>query len=203
MSRKCILVFAILFSILFITQKNLPNEPAGTTLHESILLGLEKAEEWSNNAKPAFVLSTDNGDKTNESKRGLNGSRFSWNLIFMDEEMDKYLSVAILDSQVRNLEEVMGYYESELDLSTLKLDSKEAVKLAQANYDLRPGKEWAIGYHFMLAKINDTSVLRIYGRNRNDNFSFVDINADDKTVINAMEKIIVNGLETWSNIEGR
>ena len=56
MSRKCILVFAILFSILFITQKNLPNEPAGTTLHESILLGLEKAEEWSNNAKPAFVI---------------------------------------------------------------------------------------------------------------------------------------------------
>lgn len=44
----------------------------------------------------------------------------------------------------------------------IKLDSTEVLQLAKDKYELKPGKDWAAGYHFKLDSIDDLLVLTFF-----------------------------------------
>ncbi|RAP78450.1 hypothetical protein [Paenibacillus montanisoli] len=149
---KIILLLTFLFSFL-------PNQAFGKTveneitLKEALQIGVVKAKEWNRDGKLAWITSV---DENKGGSRGFNGRRFNWNLVFINPERTETLILSVSEKRITNnfIHKGLNQYEL-VNLDDVKVDSPTLVEIAKSKLKLKPGTEWATGYHFHLRIIDE------------------------------------------------
>lgn len=78
------------------------------------------------------------------------------------------------------------------------LNSTDALEIAKKYKSLKPGQEWAKGYHFKLTQPKDFPIINVIGSSPEGNFSVIEINAKTKEIISSQKKIYdKDGKQLW------
>lgn len=131
------------------------------TLREAFIIGSEKAKEWNKEAGLAFMNSV---DEKKGGSRGFTGERYDWNLLFINPERTESLVLSISKGRITNFAPLKG--KNEYDIvkpEDIKVDSPALVEIAKSKYNLKPGSDWASGYHFRLSIVNGQPCINVYG----------------------------------------
>lgn len=141
------------------------------SLMEAYNLALKEAMAFSKDAKLVIATSADDDEK---ELAGATGKRKKWNLEFANIATEETLLVAIDNGTVsttKNQEKVMENTLISPDL--MKLDSKDAVEKAKKDFNLKPGVEWANGYHFSIMNNGKQTFMTVTGLNAENEFTQV------------------------------
>lgn len=161
------------------------------TLRQAIELAEKDALKWNPKAKISFVGSVDNPETEKETD-GSNGKRRYWNFEFMDPKTEKHMGLTIHDGKIINKR-----YTQEsgniFNIPNNSFDSTNALKIAKSQFNLKPGKGWAGGYHFEINNLDNNTVLTVVGRDNNGNFAKVYFNIDTGKVVSAERKKPIGG----------
>ncbi|OXS55077.1 hypothetical protein B1A99_25200 [Cohnella sp. CIP 111063] len=164
-----IVIVACIGVITFITNKR--SKPHEISLKEAYSIGLVEAKKWNNNAKLIYLTSVDDAN-TFKGSQGSNGKRYSWNMIFGDIQKQNVLILNVKNGGVDH-KQVSSDSIQEIQLieqNDLILDSTEMVELAKKN-KLKPGVEWAKGYHFTIEKDENGFFFSVVGLNKDQKFT--------------------------------
>jgi hypothetical protein len=167
-----------------------------TDLNTTICIGKKKALKWSKNAKLVEISSADDGDKTTGT-RGENGCRYSWNMFFTDQPNNKLFFIKILSGKIISEREVQGYPYGSIRLTNIVINSDEALKIAKHYRVLKPGKDWAIGYHFMLTQPKNYPRITVFGYSQDDKFCYVEIDVENGKIISSKKRINKDNQNQW------
>ena len=132
------------------------------TILEAIKLAYPSALEWNKNAQLLQAVNIDL-DKHGKSI-GSNGKRKHWNIQFGVSETNKTFLVIIHEGKIDFTKDTTGegvspYPKKEfIRLEDVNYDSPQLLKKAQKLGDIHPGKDWAIGYNFMISKDPETNI---------------------------------------------
>lgn len=161
-------------------------------MKEAYALGLNYAKNWNADAALVLMASVDN---PNTDKDGFDGSRRYWNFEFAVPNTNNYYIITIHDGQMVNTTKTKGpnNIKELIYPEEVKIDSNKAVKMAQKDFGLTPGKGWAGGFHFTLNKIKNILTLTITGRDKSGFLSKISYNAETGELISAIHKIIKDG----------
>jgi hypothetical protein len=146
------------------------------TLKEAYTVALVKAKQWDSKAMLSYLGSVDNPDIGNKID-GSDGKRRYWNVLFTAPETNKALILTIHDKEFVNVVSTVGgtsgshKKENLIVPEDIILDSPEALKIAKTTYKLKPGQNWAIGYHFNIYKTNNKAILEVVGLNEKNKFT--------------------------------
>lgn len=132
------------------------------SIKQAIELAYPPALKWNKNAQLLDAINIDL-DKPGKSI-GSNGKRKHWNVRFAVPDTNKLFLVTIHDGKIDQtndltVEGVSPYPKQELiRLSDINYDSPQLLKKALKMGEIYPGKDWAKGYNFMLAKDTETNI---------------------------------------------
>ena len=160
------------------------------TLKEAVNLGLDRAKKWNGNAYLTFLTSVDD---TSGGTRGATGKRYNWTLSFEAPSTDQQLFIFISKGEISGTHKGKGPSFGEIKLDDIKLDSPHLVKIAQQEYDLQKGVDWATGYHFTLDVENGKPAVAVLGNDRDNRFARISFNAQNGDVIRAGHKLPYGG----------
>jgi hypothetical protein len=160
------------------------------TLKEAIDIGLERAKEWNANATLTSVNSV---DETLGGSRGETGKRLKWFMIFIVPGTDDYALIGISEKKITVFNPSKQTPGPTIPYDEIKLDSSEILQLAKAKYGLKPGKDWATGYHFTLDNIDGTPIIGVVGNDRDNHFTRISFNARNGDVVSAIHKLPYGG----------
>jgi len=124
---------------------------------------------------------------------GINGRRKFWSFTFVEVGTKNHMFIDIENGTVTNLFQSEEFYvevEGLIQFSEISIDSTNAIKIALDYRNLLPGINWAFGYHFTLAKMNDEygnykneAVMSVTGFTEEGNFYRVSINLKSMEVV--------------------
>jgi len=161
------------------------------TLRQAVDLAKEEVYKWNPNAQLSNIVSVDNPEEKNKTD-GIDGKRRYWNLQFVAQIEKKSMGLTIHDGQIVN----KWYGEDDsgrgFDIPSI-FDSSDALKKTIALYNIKPGKGWAGGYHFQLAKQKEKLVMTVFGRDSKNNFSRVDFDILTGEITSALHKVPYGG----------
>ncbi|WP_144512909.1 hypothetical protein [Bacillus sp. FJAT-22090] len=161
-----------------------------TTLKEAIEIGFQRAKEWNVNATLTSVNSV---DETMGGSRGETGKRFVWFVQFMVPDTDEHLIIGISEKKITMFRPIKQSQVPTIPYDEIKLDSSEILQLAKDKYGLKQGKDWATGYHFTLANIDNTPILTVIGNDQDNRFTRISFNAQNGDVVSASHKLPYGG----------
>lgn len=161
-----------------------------TTLKEAIDIGFQRAKEWNVNTTLTKVTSV---DETMGGSRGEAGKRFNWTLFFVVPGTDDYVIIGVSEKKIWLFRPGKQSPYPTIPYDKIKLDSSDALQLAKDKYGLKPGKDWATGYHFTLDSIDDKPILKVYGNDRDNRFTSISFNAQNGDVVSANHKLPYGG----------
>lgn len=193
-----ILLILLVISIsVFLYMKHIPTKANDLsnykelTLRQAIKLAETEALKWNPNAKISFVGSVDNPEESGKID-GNNGKRRFWNFDFMDSKSKKHMGLTIHDGKIINKR-----YTTEdaivFNVPNTSFDSPVALKIAKSQFNLKPGKGWAGGYHFEIDRLGGENVLTVVGRDSNGNFARVYFDISTGKVVSAERKEPIGG----------
>lgn len=175
------------------------SELQAVTMKEAIAIAYEDVRQFSKNAKLVKIISTDTMDNPT-SASGESGKRVAWNLMFTDprssdEVQGASYNVYVSNGKVASHKKVDFGQHKTISDSDLTLDSSHAVSIAKNQKAIKPGKDWAIGYHFDLEyfPINneiekESLIIEVFGLSPKGNFAHVDIDEKTGNIVDAIEK---------------
>ncbi|WOV87431.1 hypothetical protein QWT69_16515 [Sporosarcina oncorhynchi] len=186
-----ILLLYIAFMVSDNNELSLKKADGELTLKETIVLGLNIAEKWDENARFYKLTSS---DENKGGSRGETGKRYDWNLFFIVPGTDKHLLVGISKGEIDLEREIIGpKNEMPIDLDDIQLDSPKLLKIVRNKFDIYKGEEWATGYHFTLDNIDGKPVVTVVGIDKDKLFTKVDIDPKDGKIIGAVHKVPKGG----------
>ncbi|MGE7837253.1 hypothetical protein [Viridibacillus arvi] len=160
------------------------------TLKEAIILGLDRAIKWNDNAYLASVTSV---DEDMGGTRGETGKRFKWTLSFESSSTDQQLFVFISKGEISGTYEGKGAVYGEIKLDDIKFDSPDLVKIAKEKYDLQKGVDWATGYNFTLDSGNGKPTVTVLGNDKDSLFTRITFDAKNGDIVGATHKVPIGG----------
>ncbi|WP_143111618.1 hypothetical protein [Paenibacillus sp. BC26] len=147
------------------------------TVKQAVRIGVMKAKEWDDKASLALVTSV---DENLGGSRGFTGRRYNWNLIFINHDYTESLILSISKGHITNFVPIKGRNDYDfINTEDVKVDSPTLVEIAKTKYKLKPGTEWATGYHFTLSNIDHLPCLRVVGLDRQGRFTKLYFNVRD------------------------
>ncbi|MGE7841664.1 WD40/YVTN/BNR-like repeat-containing protein [Lysinibacillus sp. NPDC093712] len=184
----CFLVVCLVFVTLISRETNASE--GEVTLKEAINIGLQRAKEWNVNA----VLSSVNSvDEKMGGSRGETGKRFNWFMFFVVPGTDDYVIIGISEKKIWLFKPGKQTEGPTIPYDEIKLDSSDVLQLAKAKYGLKPGKDWATGYHFTLDRIDGKPIITVVGTDRDSRFTRISFNAQNGDVVSAIHKLPYGG----------
>lgn len=134
-----------------------------------------EAKKWNKDAKIYYASSTD--CDYSDLNQGSDGTRRAWTFVFVIENPDTCFNVFVKDGKIDHTQEVISAFNKDLVLpeGELNVSSKDAVVIAQSK-GLKPGDNWAIGYHFALQNIDNELSLIVTGENENNEMTKINVN---------------------------
>lgn len=164
-----ILICLFCFSGTYVIGSNKSNP---ISMKEAYNIAVKDVNRWDSNAKLYYITSVDMPNIDSISKQ-LSGKRRIWNLTFSVPNSTKHCLITIIDGKVENINKVtaLDCTEQLIDFENICINSTDIINNAKKYYDLKPGKIWAKGYHFVLEKDNTNIVLKILGLNKNNQFT--------------------------------
>lgn len=184
MKRFLLLICSVplLLTILFLAKQSGRNNTID--LHEAYKIASAEAIKWNEAAKPYFITSVDDSIKSGFIK-GEDGRRNYWNFDFVIQNSNRHLIVTLRNKAVVNKIEVTSNVNNSyiINIEQLRISTADAVAIAKARCGLRPGTDWAQGYHFVLEYDRSTLILSVVGLNADGDISRVFFNAKTGKVI--------------------
>lgn len=193
---RFLFALVLLFSLFYFVVKK---ETASVTsfdneelsLKEAFILGLNKAKNWNQEATLFNVTSV---DEDLGGTRGETGKRYDWTLNFMVPGSEEPLLVRISKGVIFDEREVNGPKNTiPIKLADIKFDSLEILNIAKKKFDLRKGIDWATGYHFSLDNIDDKPTVTVFGIDKDNLFTRININPKTGKVEGAIHKVPEGG----------
>ncbi|WJQ79477.1 hypothetical protein [Brevibacillus brevis] len=144
------------------------------TLKEAYDIGLVKAKEWDSGA---FLTHISTVDRKIGNDLGSDGKRRSWNLTFEVPTKKKSLFISIDDNKIeKSISRNSTSQFNGITQEEIGIDSPQIASKAIQSFNLRPGENWAIGYHFTMFKQENQLFLTVVGRNEQNKFSKIYFN---------------------------
>ncbi|GKU24911.1 hypothetical protein [Clostridium folliculivorans] len=148
------------------------------SLKEAYLLALKEAMNWNKDSKLVLITSVDDDER---EFSGVSGKRKKWNLIFANLSAEETLQISIDNGEVKkfpiNKEKTMANVI--IDFDSIKVDSTEIIEKAKKDFKLKPGIDWANGFHFSLMNNGKQTFMTVTGLNQDNKFT--QIYYDSKT----------------------
>lgn len=176
------------------------------TMKEAVEIASKDAKKWSKDAKLIKIISTDAIDKPS-IRSGELGKRNTWNLKFADTKSNFEYEIFVSNGEVVVQNQIEFGKKKQINDSDFILDSSEALAIAKEHKKLKPGLDWAIGYHFNLEYASysdklgkDYLIIQVIGLSPKGNFAHVDIDEITGEIISSSEKTYDNkGNPIWTD----
>jgi hypothetical protein len=154
------------------------------TLKEAYHLGLDIALKWDSRVMLSRIGSVD--DPNQEGSKGANGKRRKWGLMFVVPGERKSVAMYINSKKNTLFVTSKSTIQSEFLISPeeVVIDSPDALQKVKSKYTLKPGKDWAEGYHFLLYKWNGKTAMSVVGLDDGNKFTKIFLNAKSGEFIN-------------------
>jgi hypothetical protein len=200
MKKYCyfLLLVLILVPVIIYAANRLHQQPdfrKGTTMKEAYQLAYEEVMKINPQVQ-LFKVSSHDSMETEDRSAGKHGVRRYWYVQFAIPNSTQYWIAAVNDQKVTDMIKVMGisYDQSKfIGKEEFLMDSKDALKIAQKEYKLKPGDVWAIGYHFSMSKETGDIIIDVIGRDQADRFARVFVDAKAKKAKGAIHKVYKGG----------
>ena len=195
---KVTIVILISLTFIFLATQILEANSANTkslTLMEAYKLSFEEANKWNSKSKLYFMTSTDSFE-TDREIHDVSGKRRNWNLMYVVPDTNKWLIIEIRDGQIWHSKEVNQFNAPTsklIDFNETLIDSPQALKNAIDYFNLKPGEQWAKGYHFVLDKKDNEPILTVVGLDGDGYFSKVFLNGTNGEISSAIHKLPFDG----------
>jgi hypothetical protein len=126
-------------------------EGVGLTIDQAIHLGFDRARQWRADAQLQHVASKDTDSDVDGSEiPGHDGRRRAWSLQFADPTSHEMIIIETYDHQVRKVLDAGFDDLSGMTPDQIQISGATLARLALQE-GLRPGKNWAVGYHYILS----------------------------------------------------
>lgn len=180
----------MLIALLFVTQPQLalckewvriPAEHE-LSLKEAYRLGLKRAKEWNQGAELVDMTSVDIEPK---GSKGVHGKRSPWNLLFGVPGTNQALILSVSEGKITEAIQVEQTIHADKVIRPREIvqDSTELIEKAKREFQLKPGVQWAEGYHFMLEKSDGIVFFAVVGLNYKDEFTKIYFDAQSGKVL--------------------
>jgi hypothetical protein len=154
------------------------------SMQEAYKLGITKAKEWNKNAELVIMSSVDDDGK---QESGANGKRKKWNLIFADISsqqtilllIDRGKSVKAAAHEEKILEEII------IPSSNIQMDSNDLIERVKTEFKLKPGMNWANGYHFSIMNNGKKTFVVVTGYTEDNCFTQIYFDSQTGEYINS------------------
>lgn len=185
----CLSVVIMIFYNSFLSQnaKKLNNSTIAKTqklsieelsLKEAYSKALKEAMKWNKDSKLVIITSVDDDEK---ELAGVSGKRKKWNLIFANLSAEETLQISIDNGEVKKFpaskEKIIANVIINPD--SIQTDSTEIIEKAKKDFKLKPGIDWANGFHFSLMNNGKQTYMTVIGLNQDNKFT--QIYYDSKT----------------------
>ncbi|REB06503.1 hypothetical protein DVB69_12425 [Sporosarcina sp. BI001-red] len=136
------------------------------SIKQAIELAYPSALKWDGNAHLLHAVNIDLEDN-NEKFIGSKGKKY-WNISFGVPDTNKFFLVTIYKGEIERINDVTNiddspYPEKEfIALEDIHYDSHQLLKKALKLGIVKPGKDWAKGYSFMIRKDSQTNVPLLF-----------------------------------------
>ena len=115
--------------------------------------------------------------------------------------------VHISDGRVSSCKKCIFGNHTRIKDSDLSFDSSDAISIAKSQKNPKPGKDWAVGYHFVLQYFpfdegikTERLIIEVIGLSPKGNFAHVNIAEKTGKIVDAIEKIYdKNGNAIWTD----
>ncbi|GFZ29794.1 hypothetical protein CSC2_03200 [Clostridium zeae] len=148
------------------------------SLKEAYSKALIEAMNWNKDSKLVIITSVDDDEK---ELAGASGKRKKWNLIFANLPTEETLQISIDNGEVKKFpvskEKTMANVIINPD--SMQIDSTEIIEKAKKDFKLKPGIDWANGFHFSLMNNGNQTYMTVTGLNQDNKFT--QIYYDSKT----------------------
>ncbi|NEZ41221.1 hypothetical protein [Paenibacillus alvei] len=145
------------------------------TLLDALYVGMFAAKKWNPDAVPLYLTSVD--DDLGEAS-GQEGTRDRWNLQVGAPGVQRAV-VAIRYGKVERIITGVGPYRPEYIVAAdrVKIDSTTVADQSKRASNLKPGRGWANGYHFILQAVEGVPMITIVGRDEHNQLRQIDFDA--------------------------
>ncbi|OMD08204.1 hypothetical protein [Paenibacillus odorifer] len=159
----CFLV-ALSFYLFWNSDSRSSSNQQEISLIEAIKKGGEFAQNWNPKASLIDVTSVDDPSNANPSE-GADGKRKNWNMVFGDVQTGEALIINIQKGKINTSSEIKQTFKinQAISIDSIKIDSPGVLATAKNMFDLLPGTDWAIGYHFLLTRDNIKTFIGVVG----------------------------------------
>ena len=121
------------------------------------------------------------------------GKRFNWFMNFIVPGTDDFVLIGISEKKIWLFRPDKQSPNATIHYDEIKLDSSDVLQLAKDKYGLKPGKDWATGYHFTLNSMDDKPIIKVFGNDRDNRFTSISFNAQNGEVVSANHKVPYGG----------
>ncbi|QRG66670.1 hypothetical protein [Brevibacillus choshinensis] len=139
-----------------------PQTDTELTLKEAYQLGLSIAKKWDSRVTLGQMGSIDDNKI---GSKGADGKRRKWGLMFFVPGERKSVAMYIHDKKNTVFVTSKSTIKSDFLISSrdVVLDSPAILQMVKSKFNLKPGKNWAVGYHFLLYRWNGKTVMGVLG----------------------------------------
>ncbi len=172
-----ILIILYKFSFYYLANPALSRDSIKQTSSEDSIslidaynLALKEATSWNKNAQLVLITSVDDDA---QDLAGSDGKRIKWNLLFANPTLNETLQVSINDNSVSKttINKENTFENVIIKPDSIKIDSTMILKKAKRDFNLKPGINWANGYHFSLMNNGTQTFLTVTGLTKNNLFT--------------------------------
>lgn len=194
------LVVAIVFSTLFI-NRYMHKNVASLTLLEALKVASNYALDKDKNLKLIKATSVDYPEKSSVDK-GDDGKRYVWNFLFGDIDSKKGFVVFVTEGKIGSVKEISADFSDSdfIPTNDILLDSKDIIKIAKDKYKLKPGINFAVGYHYTLSKVEKNIVISILGLDDEGYMTNISYDTKFKTKLRVEHKLPMGGKFKMNNV---
>ncbi|MBK1811611.1 4'-phosphopantetheinyl transferase superfamily protein [Clostridium sp. YIM B02505] len=148
------------------------------SLKEAYSKALKEAMNWNKDSKLVIITSVDDDEK---ELAGISGKRKKWNLIFANLSTEETLQISIDNGEVKKfpVSKEKTVANVIINPDSIQIDSTEIIEKAKKDFKLKPGTDWANGFHFSLMNNGKQTYMTVTGLNQDDKFT--QIYYDSKT----------------------
>lgn len=196
MREKKLIIYGIpliMFSLIIIAI-NYFHQDKTIHLNNALKIAYDKAISWNSNAELITMTSVDNPD-INDKENGYDGKRRYWNFQFGVPNTENMLILTIHDMHIISSSPAKGFVNKKKIISQdkIKLNSSDVIKKCKEYYEIKPGKNWAAGYHYTLNKDGDDIIISLICSDIRGYFTKISFNATSGKLISALHKIESGG----------
>lgn len=189
---KFIPIVLILIIILCFFQTNYETNRKLLSFEDAYLKAERIALEWNPNS---LLYSAGSVDLDN-NKNYKYDKRAGWNFHFSFNNSNEHCIIEIKNGQVYCVNYIESDYVSEdklINREEIKITFRKVLKQAIKDFSLKPGKNWAIGYHYQIYKDNAVPMIAVIGVNSMKMQQRIYYNSNTGKYIKEMHKEPVGG----------